>query len=401
VILYDLILLILTLLVSIKKRYHFRRLFAPIPDSLNKDVIWIHAVSVGETKSVKTLFASLQRAHPDSFFLVTTTTETGLAEARRSLAGADAYSYLPIDLRWIVRRWAQNLRPKLFIMVESDFWPNLLAAIKKTGGKTILVSGKLSVRSARRFARFKFFSKKLFDRIDLFLLQNEEDAERFFHVAERGRIQIGGNLKLDYKPVPVDTSEWRQKISPTERAITLSCTHAPEEEELLARLPQDLFVFLAPRHPERFDEVARLLEKKNIPFTRWTKLVEKRGGERVVLVDAMGQLPICYSLSRLAIVAGSFNPNVGGHNILEPCMYGIPTFFGSHMFSQKELVARVLAAKAGMQVTYETLAPVLETFFNTPSIETEMGTAARALAESGRGASAATLQMIERFLEKV
>ncbi len=406
-IVYDLLLLIFTLLVSIKKPHHLRRLFAPIPDPKLKEVIWIHAISVGEAKAVQSLFASLRIAHPTSFFLITTTTATGLAEARRSLPKADAFAFLPIDLRWIVGRWAKKLRPKLFILVESDFWPNLLAAIKKAGGKTVLVSGKLSERSARRFAKVRFFSRKLFGRLDLLLLQNEEHARRFQNLVDPARIQIGGNLKLDHRPTPVDKPAWRQMIAPLDPAITISCTHDPEEEELLNRLPLTrLFVFLAPRHPERFEEVAHLLQKKNIPFVRWSRLQEKRGGERVgegarvVLVDAMGQLPICYALSRLAIVAGSFQPHVGGHNILEPCVYGLPVFFGPHMYSQKELAARVLSAKAGMQVTYDTLLTAVETFFNSPAEETRMVSAARALVASGRGATDATFRMIERFSEK-
>jgi 3-deoxy-D-manno-octulosonic-acid transferase len=401
VILYDLLLLVCTLLVSIKKPHHFRRLFVKIPNPKNREVIWIHAVSVGETKSVQSLFASLRAAYPASFFLITSTTATGLAEAKRSLPKADAFSYLPVDLRWIVGRWVKKLRPKLFILVESDFWPHLLAKLKKSRAKTLLVSGKLSERSARRFCRFRFFSKRLFSLLDLLLLQNEEHARRFLTLADPARIQIGGNLKLDHRSLQIDTAAWREIIGPADPALTLSCTHAPEEEEILSRLPLDRFyLFLAPRHPERFEEVARLLEKKNIPFIRWSRLQEKRGGEKVVLVDAMGQLPICYALSRLSIVAGSFTPHVGGHNILEPCMYGLPVLFGPHMHSQKDLTARVLAAKAGMQVTYDTLLPAVETFFNTPSEEARMSAAARILAASGRGASEATFRIIQRFLEK-
>jgi 3-deoxy-D-manno-octulosonic-acid transferase len=401
VIFYELILLILTLFASIKKPHHFRRLFAPIPQPKKKEVIWIHAVSVGEAKSVQTLFSSLQSAYPDSFFLVTTTTATGLAEARRSLAGADAFAYLPVDLRWIVRRWAKILSPKLFIMVESDFWPNLLAAIKKNGGKTILVNGKLSEKSGRRFLKVRSLSKKLFSHLDLLIMQNEEHAMRFSKLADPARIQIGGNLKLDHKPTPVDTAAWRQKIPFDGPALTLSCTHAPEEEELLSLLPLNrLYLFLAPRHPERFEEVARILEKKNIPFSRWSELEKKRGEGRVLLVDAMGKLPICYALSRLAIVAGSFRPDIGGHNILEPCMYGIPVFFGPHMFGQKELANRVLASNAGLQVTTNTLPAAIKTFFNTPSEEARLSAAAQDLVASCRGASAATFELIERFLEK-
>lgn len=401
-ILYDLIVLILTLIVSIRKPHHFRRLFAPIPKPNGKEVIWIHAVSVGEAKSVQSLFHSLRAENPAAFFLITATTSTGLAEARRSLPAADAFAYMPIDIRPIVRRWASKLRPKLFILVESDFWPNLLAAIKKHGGKTLLVSGKISERSAARFAAFSYFSKKLFDRIDLLSVQNTEHAQRFLPLVEPAKIKIGGNLKLDHRPLAVDAAYWRQKLSISDPAITLACTHAPEEEELLSLLPLDRYcLFLAPRHPERFDEVAALLQRRNIPFIRWTQIDQKRGGERVILVDAMGQLPICYALSRLAIVAGSFAPHVGGHNILEPCLYGVPVFFGPHTHGQKELTARVLAAKAGIQTPYATLPAIVESFFSTPKKEDSMRAAAAALIESGRGATASTLQIIHTFLEKV
>lgn len=400
-IIYDLILLLLTLFVSIKKPHHFRRLFEKIPDPKGKEVIWIHAVSVGEAKSVKTLFTSLRSAYPSAYFLVTTTTATGQEEARRSLAGADAFTFLPIDLRWVVGRWVKRLSPKLFILVETDFWPNLLSFIKKLGGKTVLVSGKLSERSANRFALVPFFAKKLFNLVDHFFVQTSEDADRFRSYVEPDRIHIGGNLKLDYSPTQVDTSFFQEKIGLTEPAITLSCTHAPEEEELLDRLPLDrYFFFLVPRHPERFEEVAQILEKKKIFYFRWSRLAERRGGERVLLVDAMGQLPICYSLSRLAVVAGSFQPHVGGHNILEPCFYGIAVFFGPYMFSQKELVSKVLAAGAGKQVDYSAISAAINTFFSS-SEEAKMCQAARGITESCRGASHSIFQKIQTFLQKV
>ncbi len=297
-IIYDLILFFFTLFVSIKKPHHLRRIFGKVPDPKGKEVVWIHAVSVGEAKSIQSLFRSLRTVYPHLFFLVTTTTATGQAEAVRSLPTADAFAFLPIDLQCIVNRWAKKLHPKLFILVETDFWPNLLSAIKKTGGKTVLVSGKLSERSAKGFATFHFFARKLFCRLDLLLLQNEEHAERFRPFVDPARIHIGGNLKLDYCPTQVDVSSYRQKIALTEPAITLACTHAPEEEELLDRLPLDrFFLFLVPRHPERFEEVAQILEKKKISYFRWSRLSERRGGERVLLIDAMGLLPICYSLS--------------------------------------------------------------------------------------------------------
>ncbi len=401
-ILYELILALSTLFAAIRKPHHLRRFFASIPDPEGKEAIWIHAVSVGEAKAAETFLQHLRALYPDAFILATATTETGLAEARRSLPSANAFALLPVDLRWIVRPWVKKLRPKLFLLVETDLWPNLLAAIRKTGGKSVLISGKMSERSAKRFSFFRPLSRKLFSLVDLCLIQNEQHARRFLPFVPADRIQVGGNLKLDHRPPPIDPEPFREILALENPAITLSCTHAPEEAELLGRLPLDrFFLFLAPRHPERFNEAAEILRKKQIPFFRWSRMEERRGGERVLLVDAMGKLPLCYSLSRLAIVAGSFQPRVGGHNILEPCLYGVPVFFGPYMHSQEELRARVLSAKAGSQVSYEELRPAVESFFSSPEIERKMRLAAGELAEAGRGASLRTMELLQAFLKKV
>lgn len=381
-----------------KKRHHYRRLFGRIPESNGKEVVWIHAVSVGEAKAAQSLFRSLRQSYPEAFFLITTVTEAGLAEARRSLPEADAFAYLPIDFRWIVRRWVRRLRPKLFLLMESDFWPNLLSAIKDFEGKVVLVSGKLSERSSKRFQTLSFFSKKLFSLFDLLCVQNEEQALRFLPIVDSEKMHVTGNIKLDQIPERIDANFWRSKLSAPRSALTLACTHAPEEELLLDVLPtKEIFCFLAPRHPERFDEVAAILKKKSIPFFRWSRIEERQGGERVLLVDVMGKLPICYTLSRLAIVAGSFTPYIGGHNLFEPCLYGTPVFFGPHVFAQKELAARVLAAQAGQQMPASSLGSAVQHFFSDPSLEDTTRSAVRSLVDAGRGSAGKTMQLIERI----
>lgn len=340
-----------------------QRLGSSIPNPQNKPVIWIHGVSVGEIKSAQPLFRALKKEHPDAFFLITTTTATGQAEAKRSLPEADSFRYLPIDFTWAVHRWVNKLRPKLFLLIESDFWPNLLSAIQNSGGKTILVSGKLSERSARRFSMIPFLACRLFSRLDLLLVQNETHLHRFSPFVDPLRLHVAGNLKLDFQPQPVDTSVWRNKTSLP--IVTLASTHAPEEEQILDALKElDLFLFIAPRHPERFNEVAELLRKKNIPFVRWSEANLK--GERVVLVDAMGQLPICYSLSQIAIVGGSFIPKIGGHNLFEPCLYNCPSLFGPHTHSQTEFAARVLESGAGRQIALNNLSSTIKEILADP-----------------------------------
>lgn len=348
--------------------------------------IWIHAVSVGEVKAAQPLYLELSKLHPDSFFLITAHTATGLAEARRSLPGADEYQKAPYDFPWTVRRWVRKYNPKIYILVETDFWPNLLSALKKNGCKIALVSGKLTERSAARFKFFKFFSKRLFSKFDLLCVQNGEHKARFQPFCPS--IHVTGNLKLDLLPQPV------QKTQFPSPAITVSCTHAPEEELILDALKDlDLFLFLAPRHPHRFDEVADLLARKNIPFTRWT---QNAPHSKVLLIDAMGQLPTCYAHSRLTLVAGSFIDGIGGHNVLEPLLYGTPVFFGPYTQKQTEFASRALQSGAGKRYAIQDLRQAVQNFFKSPDAEAQMKRAAEELIASGRGSTERTLNLLKK-----
>lgn len=366
-----------------------QRLGVKVPKA-SGPVIWIHAVSVGEVKAAQPLFRELKKRERGAFFLITTTSATGHAEAKRSLPEADAFAYLPIDLTWIVNRWVNKLNPRQFILIESDFWFNLLTALKKNGTKIALVSGKMSERSARRFQRFPSFSKKLFGIFDSLCVQNEDQYKRFLPLApDLGRLHITGNLKLDIEPQPVNKS-----LDLPQPVITISCTHAPEEELLLDALESGpWFIILVPRHPERFEEVAQLLTRKNIPFSRWSRM-EKKG--RVLLVDAMGQLPICYSHSRLAIVGGSYIDHIGGHNVLEPLLYGTPVIFGPYTFGQSEFAERALSSGAGMRVPLDQLRKTIDEFFNNPLQEQAMKLAAAELMQNCRGATSRTLNKLNR-----
>lgn len=364
-----------------------QRLGIQIPQA-TKPVIWIHAVSVGEVKAAQPLFRELRKREKNAFFLITTTSATGQAEAKRSLPEADAFAYLPIDLTWIVRRWVKKLNPKIFILVESDFWYNLLAALKKNGTRIYLVSGKLSQRSARRFRWFSSFSKKLFSHFDHLCIQNEDHRRRFLPlIPDPTRLHVTGNLKLDLEPQPIS-----QSLELPQPVITISSTHAPEEELLLDALRDgNWFMILVPRHPERFEEVAQLLARKNLLFSRRTQR-EIRGN--ILLVDAMGQLPICYAHSRLAIVGGSYVDHIGGHNVLEPCLYGIPVLFGPHTYGQRELTSRAIDSGAGMRVPLPHLRQAVTDFFNNSLQEEAMRKAAVRLIQNSRGTAVRTLSVL-------
>lgn len=354
----------------------------------DRPVIWIHAVSVGEVKAAQPLFYELHKRENNAFFLITTTSATGQEEAKRSLPEADAFAYLPIDLTWVVNRWVKQLNPSRFILIECDFWFNLLSALKKNGTQISLVSGKISEKSARRFQVFSFFAKKLFAHFDHLCLQNEEYLRRFGSlVVDPTRLHVTGNLKLDLKPQSID-----RKLDLPQPVITVSCTHAPEEEWLLDILSGgDWFILLAPRHPERFEEVADLLLRKNIPFSRWSA---PQKNSKVLLVDTMGQLPICYTHSRLAILGGSFVDHIGGHNILEPCLYGTPVFFGPHMHGQQEFAKRAIDSGGGFQVSLNQLRSMVIDFFNHPEREERMRKGASQLIEAGRGSTSRILSVL-------
>lgn len=370
------------------------RLGAHLPDPGGRSVIWIHAVSVGEAKAARPLFLALKKEWPEAFFLVTTTTATGQAEAKRSLP-ADAYRYLLFDFTWIVRRWAQRLHPQLFLLIESDFWPNLLRAVRQSGSKVLLISGKLSSRSASRFARFPFFSHKLFGCFDALCVQNEEQEKRFLPlVPDSSRLFVTGNIKLDMTPQRADSSLWTPSILSSSPAVAIASTHAPEEAAILDALQGlDLFIFLAPRHPERIKEIEAMLNQKKIPYVRWTEN-KKPTREKIVLVDVMGQLPLCYSLSRFAILGGSFFPGVGGHNILEPCLYGTPVLFGPFMESQTEFSSMVQKEKAGKQIPLALLRQTLSDLLSDSAQEQELRRAALRVVQAGRGAVSRTLEQL-------
>lgn len=338
------------------------------PDPKGKPVLWIHGVSVGEIKSASLFYQKLKKRFPEHFFFVTTTTKTGQEEAKRSLQGVDRVQLLPLDLRFIIRRFAEKLRPEYFFLIESDFWPTLLEELEKVGCTNVLLSGKMSERSAKRFRRVAFFSKKLFAKFHQILVQSEEERARFFPlVLDKTRLKVTGSLKCSMKPQKIDPSFWKTKLNATLPWVTLASTHPLEETYLLEALPKNQYAFfIAPRHPERFEEVAKWLTEKGITFSRWSQGIDK--AHTVILVDQMGQLPVCYTLSRLAIIGGSFVEGIGGHNILEPLFYKTPVLFGPHMWGQKVLVEEVLKARLGYQVSLETLPLICKTCFDQEEV---------------------------------
>lgn len=289
------------------------------------------------------IYEKLQEHYPEADYYFSSATKTGHQEAKRSLPKGRGYFFLPVDLSWVMRRFVRHLRPNLLILSESDFWLNLMQEVKSQKGKVVLLNGKISEKSTRRFATVP--SKRLFDQIDLYLIQNSTYASRFQSLGiPNERITITGNLKLAIEPktlTPEEKASFRSQFgfNADDPVITVASTHDGEEELIISRIPNTYKILLAARHPERFPSLK----------TRY------QVDPRVIVVDKMGILSSCFQVSELAIVGGSFIPGVGGHNIFEPIQAGIPVLFGPFMETQPDLVEMVLNGKAGIQTQAETL----------------------------------------------
>lgn len=375
-------------------------------------LIWMHAISMGETKAMASLAAKLKLQYPEAQFIVSSVTETGHGEAVRSIPFADSHIYLPIDLSINIAPLINQAKPDLVILSESDFWLNFLLNAKKVGAVVALVNGKLSENSLQRWKWAPFFSKKLFSFFDVLCVQSDVYKKRFIEAgADEKKIVVTGNLKFDEEPKVLTDSEandWKRRfgIQIGDLVLVIGSTHHPEEELIIQAVKNlekkfpNLKVFLVPRHPERFSEVANLLEKENCSFIRFTHLDNKTGKERFILIDAMGLLRVCYQLADATMVGGSFTSKVGGHNILEPAIYGKPVVFGPYMHTQAELLEAVMLYQAGIQTTSEELQNVFEELLSNPEKRIEIGNRGLQLMRDFRGSTERTLNAILPLLKK-
>lgn len=382
-----------------------------LPQKKTGPVFWIHAVSMGETKAVVPLFNLIRQSYPDATLVISSTTETGHAEAKRCMPQASAHFFLPLDFSWQIKRVVKKISPDVLILVESDFWYHLLHFAKKEGAKIFLVNGKVSDRSLRRFALFSFFTRRLFSYFDRLCIQSEKYKESFIQMGiAPEKLVVTGNVKFDHLPrklTSLEIQSWKEElgISSQDRVVAIGSTHEPEEEWLLSALDQvwkeipDLKVLLVPRHPERFGKVAAHLETRGLSVISYSKRAEKTGKERVVLIDAMGLLHTCYQLAEVAIVAGSFIQEIGGHNIFEPAECGIPVLFGPYMEDQLNLVDLVVKARAGRQVKLIELPATLLDLLQNPEKSAQMSAAGYKLAQEAQGSSLRTWNTLQEKIE--
>jgi 3-deoxy-D-manno-octulosonic-acid transferase len=386
------------------------RLLGPALEERAGPCIWIHAVSVGEALAARVLVPELRRRWPGHALCVSTVTPTGQAVAASGLAGqVDGVFYAPFDWAFSVRRALEVVRPELLLLVETEIWPNLIRQARRRGVRVALVNGRISPRSFPRYRRIRPFLARVLGEVDLFLMQSEPHAERLRALgAPPERVRVGGNLKFDSVGAAAPSAELAGLLGaadPARPLLVAGSTMAGEEEAVLAAFLEvrarvaGARLLVAPRHPERFDEVERLVKAAGVAVARRSRLAGAAwGAEPALLLDTMGELAQCYGLASLAFVGGSLVPR-GGHNVLEAALAGTPVVVGPHMENFEEIAEALRAAGALVQVQdAEALAAALLDLMGDADRRRELGERGRRAALAERGASARTAALVRDLL---
>jgi 3-deoxy-D-manno-octulosonic-acid transferase len=383
-----------------------------VPDRLRdgdpRQTIWVHAVSVGEVLAASRLVNELSACAPQYRVVLSTTTRTGQRLARER-TGIDHAFYFPLDFAWIVRRYLRLLDPALLVLVETEFWPNLLTACRRAAIPVAVVNGRVSDRSLPRYLRLRSLWKKILAGVSILLAQSEEDAKRLKAIgAPSGRVFFGGNLKFDVRsaePAAITTS-LREHLSSRTQVLVCGSTLEGEEEILLNAFQQlreripDCVMILAPRHPERFGRVAQLLKERGVQSVRrsnWMKRPAKIKAGAVVLLDSIGELASVYALASVAFVGGSLVP-AGGHNPLEPAQFAVPVVTGTHYANFRAIIEMLVHAEGIKLATNETLVPILENLLTDGDAANAMGVRALEVFHLQSGATGRAVTALLKLL---
>ena len=338
-----------------KYRAGLRQRFGAVPGALvgggEVRAIWVHAVSVGEVVAASAVIRALQEKFPSHRVMISTTTSTGQKLAVQRF-GAENVFYFPLDFAFAIQRYLDALHPELVVVAETEFWPNFLRLAKRSGARIAVINCRISDRSLPGYKRFRYWLPRLLEKtladVDLFLAQTEEDQRRLIEIgAAESKITVAGNLKFDVaqRASPPIVASLRESFVRDAAGPVLVCGSTLEDEEgsllsafrtIMANHPRAVLI-LAPRHPERFAEVAELVEKLGFRMLRRSLWSGEPLAGGVFLVDSIGELAALYSLATVAFVGGSLVPR-GGHNILEPAFCGVPIVTGNHYENFRDMV---------------------------------------------------------------
>ena len=372
-------------------------------------LIWMHAVSVGEILAVSGLAEEMRRRFPAHRIVVSTTTDTGQKLARQRF-GEENVFYFPMDFAFAIRPYLQALRPELIVIAETEFWPNFLRLGHDSGAAVAVVNARISDRSWPNYRRFRWALRRMLANVDLFLAQTPEDAARLQSIgADAERVQVSGNLKFDiHLPAPPPIVEsLRNSLGAPDAGPVLVCGSTVDgEESLLVKAFENILVahphavmILAPRHPERFDEVASLLRELDVPFWRRSLWQGEAIAGGVLLVDTIGELASLYALADIAFVGGSLVPR-GGHNIIEPALHGVAIVVGNHTENFRDIVG-LFQSQNALRIVGPAELPL--TFMELLANDAEraaLGQRAAVTMRSQSGATQRTVEALETLLAR-
>lgn len=394
-----------------KYRAGLRQRFGAVPSRLlggdQRPTIWVHAVSVGEVAASVVVVEALRQEFPSHRVLVSTTTSTGQKLAAKKF-GAENVFYFPLDFTFALKPYLDALRPELCVIAETEFWPNFLRLAKAGGAHIAVINCRISDRSLPGYKRLRFWLPKVLANVDLFLAQTDEDSRRLVAIgADAAKVRVVGNLKFDVAPplLPKIAASLRAALDETGAGPVLVCGSTLEDEErtllsafhnILATYPKAVLV-LAPRHPERFSEVAALVEQLGFRMWRRSLWSGQELAGTVFLLDSIGELAALYSLATIAFVGGSLVPR-GGHNILEPAMYGVPIVTGNHYENFRDIVNYFISRQAVRVVGLAELPLVFMELIANDEERALLGRNALAALESQRGATEKTVHALVELM---
>ncbi|MBI5437414.1 MAG: lipid IV(A) 3-deoxy-D-manno-octulosonic acid transferase [Nitrosomonadales bacterium] len=384
--------------------HHIGERFGFYSISSDKPVIWLHAVSVGETRATQNLVTRLRKTYPSHQILLTHTTPTGRATGEQLYGDGVLRAYLPYDYPFAVSRFLRHFRPQLGILMETEIWFNLIHACRETGMPLLLLNARMSEKSARNYARFARLTRDALGELAAVAAQTADDAARLTSLGA-WNVSVTGNLKFDIGPPQAMLhlgGQLRGQFGAGRKVFLAASTREGEEALLLDALKNihipELLLVIVPRHPQRFDEIAQLLEQRGIAFMRRSKMGEPNcivpAEIQMVLGDSMGEMFAYYAAADLAFIGGSLLP-YGGQNLIEACAAGTPVLVGQHTHNFAE--ATRLAASAGAAVQVQDAGELmveLQHLLGNPDTLSEMRRQCAGFVESNRGATDKSLQII-------
>ena len=387
-----------------KYRTGFGERWGSVPERILKQAvqptIWIHAVSVGEVLAVSGLFEKLRMRFPGDRIVISTTTDTGQKLARERF-GQDNVFYFPLDFAFAIRPYLQALKPRLVIMAETEFWPNFFRLVHGSGARVAVVNARISDRSWPGYRRSRLLLRRVLEHVDLFLTQTDVDRRRLFGIgAPEGHVHVSGNLKFDApEPAPPPILEQLKMALRTENAgpVVVCGSTVEGEEDMLAPIFAKLFqayphsvVLLAPRHPERFETVADLLQQQQLRFVRRSQWAGSGIAGSILLLDTIGELSALYALANVAFVGGSLVPR-GGHNILEPARYGAAIVVGEHTENFRDIVELFRSSGALRVTNPASVEEDLLELVTNQAVRTTLGQRGKEVLQAQTGATERTL----------